>query len=56
VSVEERDADGEETGERRVLFRTVFVFDSYLVLGGTEGGVGRSTGDELPEATCVGAP
>jgi hypothetical protein len=27
VSVEERDADGEETGERRVLFRTVFVFD-----------------------------
>ena len=28
VSVQERDADGEETGERRVFFCTVFVFDT----------------------------
>jgi antirestriction protein ArdC len=27
VSVKERDADGEETGERRTFFRTAFVFD-----------------------------
>jgi antirestriction protein ArdC len=38
VSVQDRDADGEETGERRVFFRTVFVFDvsQTEVLGGRE--------------------
>lgn len=38
MSVKERNADGEETGERRVSFRTVFVFDisQTEVLAGRE--------------------
>jgi N-terminal domain of anti-restriction factor ArdC len=56
VSVKERNADGEETGERRVFFRTVFVFDTLSRESpeALSGGVGLLAGAELVEATVLG--